>query len=144
MRKILSEKIKDILWILLLQILTVPLVVLSFRTIEPKRMAAVVAACIFIAVGFTMIQITRKWVEYRSHLCYWCIRVHVFVFSVPMLIGRLIFWEKDFNEIMYFNIPGPTFHRFSEKFYIILFACTLIDLLIEIIRERKKQKNNKL
>lgn len=125
-----NQKLKDLLLILSLQILTVPLVILSFKIFEPKKLAAVIAASIFVLVGFTMIRVTRKWEEYRTHLCYWCIRIHVFIFSVPMLIGRLIFWEKDFEDIVYFAVSGPTFHKISERFYLIMMICTLIDLAL--------------
>ncbi len=137
----MNSKIKD-LWLLVgIQFLTVPLVILSFRLFEPKRLAAVVAGCFFIAAGFTMIHITRKWEEYRSHICYWLIRIHVFIFAIPMMIGRIIFWQKDFSEILYFKIPGPVFHDISEKFYLILMAGTILDLLIAYYRRAKGPKS---
>jgi hypothetical protein len=133
----INQKIKDILLLLSLQIVAVPLVILSFKIFEPKKLAAIIAASIFILVGFTMIRLTRKWEEYRTHLCYWCIRIHVFIFSVPMLIGRLIFWDREFEDIVYFAVPGPVFHKMSERFYVVMFVCTLIDLGFAFYKSRK-------
>jgi hypothetical protein len=114
-------------------------VILCFKIFAPPKIAAVIAASIFVLVGFTMIRMTRKWEEYRTYLCYWCIRIHVFIFSVPMLIGRLIFWNKNFEDIVYFTVSGPTFHKISEKFYLVMVVCTLVDLALHTYKIRKNK-----
>lgn len=131
------EKVVSIFLLLCIQLVAAGGALLSFQFIEPKKIAALVAGALFVGFGFAMIHLTRKWEEYRTYLSYWCIRIHVFIFAIPMFLGRVIFWEKDLSEIVYFSIPGPKFHDISKIFYSIMLVCTLIDLLIAWLKRKK-------
>ncbi|MES2768844.1 MAG: hypothetical protein V4596_06820 [Bdellovibrionota bacterium] len=133
--------IKDLLIIFAIEILTVPLVITYFKFIEPKKLAAVIAASTFVITGFIILRVTRKWPDAYASFVYWAVHIHIFVFSIPMLVARIAFWEKDFSEIKFLYFTGPQFHSFSEKGYLILMIGTLVDILVHAVKlKRLNQK----
>ncbi len=135
--------IKDLLIIFAIEILTVPLVIAYFKFIEPKKLAAVIAASTFVITGFIILRVTRKWPDAYASFVYWAVHIHIFVFSIPMLVARIAFWEKDFSDIRFLYFSGPQFHNFAEKGYLILMLGTLVDIVVHTIkRKRLLQKKN--
>lgn len=131
---------KDLLIIFAIEILTVPAVVAYFRFIEPKKVAAVIAAATFVITGFIILRITRKWPDAYASFVYWAIHIHIFVFSIPMLVARVAFWEKDFADIKFLYFSGPQFHQFSEKAYLVLMIGTLVDILVHKLKKKRLAK----
>ena len=140
--KVDKSVIKDLVSILAIELITVPIVIGYFKFIEPKKVAAVIAAITFVLAGFLILRITRKWSEAYASFVYWAVHIHVFIFSIPMLVGRIVFWEKDFEDIKFLIFTGPEFHKLSEKSYALLILCTLIDILIHSVK--LKRQNLKL
>lgn len=139
--------IKDLLIILAIEILTVPLVIAYFRFIEPKKLAAVIAATTFVISGFVILRITRKWPDAYASFVYWTIHIHIFVFSIPMLVARIAFWEKDFADIKFLYFSGPEFHKLSEKGYLILMIGTIVDIIVHTIKLKRisqKKENTEI
>lgn len=132
-----KSTIKDLLVILAIEILTVPLVLTYFKLIEPKKLAAVFAAATFVTTGFIILKITRRWPDAYASFVYWAVHIHIFVFSIPMLVARLAFWEKDFSEIKFLFFSGPEFHSFSEKGYLIMIIGTMVDLLVHSLKLKR-------
>jgi hypothetical protein len=142
-----KSTIKDLLLILAIEIVTVPLVMTYFKFIEPKKLAAVFAATTFVIAGFIIIKMTKKWPDPYASFVYWAIRIHIFVFAIPMLVARLAFWEKDFSEIKFLYFTGPEFHKLSEKVYLVLLVGTMADILVHALKlkriDRKKDSVEK-
>ncbi len=139
--------IKDLIIIFAIEILTVPLVISYFKFIEPKKLAAVIAATTFVVAGIIILRITRRWPDAYASFVYWAIHIHIFVFSIPMLVARIAFWEKDFADIKFLFLSGPEFHKFSEKGYLILMIGTAVDILVHSVKQKrlnqKKEKTEK-
>jgi len=129
--------IKDLLIIFAIEILTVPLVIAYFKLIEPKKLAAVIAAVTFVTTGFIILRITRKWPDAYASFVYWAIHIQIFVFSIPMLVARIAFWEKDFADIKFLYLSGPEFHKLSEKGYMILMIGTLVDIVVHLMKQKR-------
>lgn len=129
--------LKDLILIFIIEILTIPLVISYFKFIEPKKLAAVIAAVTFVTAGIIILRITRKWPDAYASFVYWAIHIHVFIFSIPMLVGRVAFWEKDFADIKFLFLSGPEFHKLSEKGYLILMIGTLVDILVHAVKQKR-------
>jgi hypothetical protein len=117
-------KAKDYLIFMALEIVTIPVVILLFKTVEPKKVAAVIAGSVFVALGFF---IYNKSFKARRSVTLYMSFLHLFFFSMPMLVNRLIFWDSGFDQITFFGFSGPQFHKISEAFFVLLFAASLID-----------------
>lgn len=135
--------IKDLLIIFAIEILTIPVIIAYFKFIEPKKVAATIAAVTFVLTGIAILRITRRWPDAYASFVYWAIHIQIFVFSIPMLVARLVFWEKDFENIKFLVFSGPEFHNFSEKGYLVLLIGTAIDILVHSVKKKRlEQKKN--
>jgi len=119
-------KAKNYIVFMFLEILTVPVVILLFKFLEPKKIAAAIAGTLFVSLGFYIYSTSFK---AKKSLTLYASFAHLFFLSMPMLIKRLVYWKSDFDEILFYGIPGPQFHKLSETFFIILFSASLIDLV---------------
>ncbi len=140
---ITKNTIRDLLIILGVEILTVPVIVAYFNFIEPKKLAAVIAASTFVLTGFVILKICRSWEDGYASFVYWAIHIHVFVFSIPMLVGRVAFWEKEFSDIKFLYFTGPEFHKISEKAYLVLVIGTIVDLVIHKLKQKRIDRQKK-
>lgn len=132
-----KSTIKDLLIIFAIEILTVPVVITYFKLIEPKKLAAVFAASTFVVTGFVILKITRKWPDAYASFVYWAIHIHIFLFSIPMLVARIAFWQKDFEDIKFLYFTGPQYHKISEKAYLVLMLGTLVDILVHAVKKKR-------
>jgi hypothetical protein len=138
--QVTKRTIKDLILILTIEVVTVPLVMTYFKFIEPKKLAAVFAGATFVITGFIILKITRRWPDAYASFVYWAIHIHIFVFSIPMLVARIVFWEKDFTEIKFLYFTGPEFHKISEKAYLVLVIGTMVDLLVHSLKLKRVDK----
>lgn len=124
---------RDLTVFLSMQIIAMVVAILSFRFIEVRWQAALVAGVAFVIVGVAMVLRSLKWTNRFRYLSFYAARIHLYLFSLPMLLVRWRYSGHDFSQIQVMGIPGPVFHRWAEMFYMALVAATLIDL----IRERR-------
>lgn len=115
---------KNVGLIFLFQVLAAVLAVLSFRWVPDRSIAAMLAATGFVLIGAYVVWGHRDWLNKSSSPLYWLAWVHLFIFSIPMLIVRLVFWGEDFSNIHIYKIPADQFHRFSEINYLLFMAAT--------------------
>lgn len=118
------------LWIFLgLQLAAALLALASFRFIEVRWQAAMLAGSGFVALGVWMVLRTLRWPDRFKFFSFYLGRVHLWLFSLPMLLVRIRYLGHDFSDVHFLGIPGPQFHRWSEMAYLLLVAGTVIDLL---------------
>ena len=121
---------KSWLIIFVLQVVTVPAVIALFKFIPEKRYAAVVAGVLFIALGaYILFQLWKSQLRWRS-LTWWLCWIHVCFSSIPLVIVRLYYFEKDFTQIAVFSVPGHVFHYYSQILYVAVLVATLVDWLV--------------
>lgn len=135
-----KHTIKDLLIIFAIEIITVPIIVAYFKFIEPKKVAATIAAITFVLTGLAILKITRRWPDAYASFVYWAIHIHIFVFSIPMLVARAVFWEKNFEDIRFLVFTGPQFHSFSEKAYMVLMIGTIIDIVVHAVKKKRLEQ----
>jgi hypothetical protein len=118
---------RDLQIFFLLQILAGVLATLSFRLIEVRWQAAMVAGGGFVLVGAWMVIKTLRWPDrFRTFSFYFC-RLHLWVFALPMLLMRLKYFGREFTEIHFLGLSGPMFHRVAELVYLLMITGTLVD-----------------
>ncbi len=110
---------------------------LSFQVIADRGFASVVAGSTFVALGVTILALGMRDRNFRKTFTFWLGLIHLFVISLPMMGTRIATWGADFHSVQILGmIPGPTFHRMSEMFYVVLVIGTVIDR----IRFRAEQR----
>lgn len=127
-------------WALILgaEILTVPIVIFLFRSLD-RKVAAVIAGSLFLAIGFYLLRALLSQGSVFFHLSFWAALTHL-AFSLTLVGHRLFFWEKGMHEILiYGKVPGPVFHYYSEKVYAALIVATLVDLIWDGVSKGKKK-----
>lgn len=134
---ITKSTVKDLLTILAIEVLTAPVVIMYFKFIEPKKLAAVFAGSTFVIAGFAILKITRRWKDGYASFIYWAIHIHIFVFAIPMLVGRVAFWQKDFADVKFLYFSGPAYHQMAQKMYIVMVLGTLVDILVHSIKQKR-------
>lgn len=134
---ITKSTIKDLLTILAIEVLTAPVVIMYFKFIEPKKLAAVFAASTFVITGFAILKITRRWKDAYASFVYWAIHIHIFVFAIPMLVARVAFWQKPFEDVRFLYFSGPEYHLIAQKVYAILVLGTLVDILVHSLKQKR-------
>jgi hypothetical protein len=137
--KITPSTLKQLWLILLIEILTVPVVMGFFKFVEPKKLAAILAGSIFIITGLFILRVCRLWPDAFASFTYWMIHVHLFVFSIPMLVARAAFWNKNFEEIRFVFFSGPQFHNLAEKSYSLLMFATILDIVVHSVKAYRQR-----
>lgn len=116
--------------------LTVPLVVLCFRLIPDRKVAATVAGILFVLGPVAMALVHRKlpWLG-KVDVLWWVALAQFFLlFAIPILGVRLLYWETPFEEIRIFGQPGPLWHRLANTSYLVMAVGVLA---ADLIRWRK-------
>lgn len=108
--------------------LTIPAVIITFKFIEPKKLASLLAATLFISCSLLVFWGELKNSSKKS-FSLWAAVVFFLVFSAPMLIGRLIYYNLDFSEINFGPLSGPEFHKYSNYGFMFLLTATIVDYL---------------
>ena len=121
---------------------TIPLVILLFKFIEPKKLASLFAASLFISCSLLVFWGELRLKVYNS---YSLIMAAVFflLFSAPMITVRLIHYELDFSQINIAGMTGDEFHRYSNYGFILLVASSIVDFFLGL-RLSKTTSHKKL
>ena len=136
------------LWLILgLEILTAPVVIAIFKNIEEREKAGLIAGVYFVLSGSWIFIRNLKWYEFKKSPVFWLSAVHLFFISVPLLTTRVLTLGTSFEEISVLGIPGPQFHKVSERILLALTVATIYEIwrirsLIResLVRSREHQK----
>jgi hypothetical protein len=111
---------------------------LSFQMIADRGLASVVAGSMFVALGVTILTLGMRDRAFRKTFTFWLGLIHLFVISLPMMGTRIATFGADFQSVLILGmIPGPTFHKLSEMFYIVLVIGTVIDRVMFRAEQRR-------
>lgn len=114
----------------------------SFKMIADRGVASIIAGSMFVALGVTIVALGLRDRGFRKTFTFWLGLIHLFVISLPMMGTRIATMGADFHSVLILGvIPGPTFHRMSEMFYVVLVIGTVIDRVR--FRYEQRQLGNK-
>lgn len=128
----------DLRTFLVLQLLATIVAVASFRLIEVRWQAALVAGAGFVLVEVWMVLRTLRWASRFKYLTFYLCRVNLWLFALPMLLVRFRFYGVDFSQVHFLGIPGPQFHRAAEIAFLVMVIGTGIDLARVSLAEKKQ------
>lgn len=128
---------RDLRFFLVLELAATALAMISFRFIEVRWQAAMVAGLGFVAMGTWLVLKTLRWPKRFRYLTFYLARINLWLFALPLLLVRLRFLGAEFSQIHFLGIPAPMYHRASELAFLILVIGTAVDLLRVSLAERK-------
>lgn len=99
-------------------ILWIPIVILLFKMIEPKRVAS-----IFASLGFLTLSFYIMFSEYygpRNKIYLFVAGAFFIICALPVPLLRLIYWDTDYNLIVVGGIHASSLHELSNYMYITL------------------------
>lgn len=132
---------KQLSGILFLQILTVVIVLSVFRWVHPIKVAALIAALSFLSLGVLMWKWSWSWPRRWTYFTFWTTYIHLFVFTFPVLLMRLVEWDKNFSEIVWWGVSAVKIHEYSTPFYKTMMLLTFVDLIREFWLTKKSKES---
>ncbi len=120
--------------LLAVHVLTIIGVTLCFKLIPVKKEAALVAAALFLWFPVWVFSSSFK----LDRFIFWGHFQFFYFFALPIFIGRILFWNSDFNEIRILNIiDAQMLHKYSQYSYFLMAVLTLVSLLVQIRQSRR-------
>ncbi|MNK06267.1 hypothetical protein D3C87_241600 [compost metagenome] len=117
----------------------IALVMVIFRTIDDRKIAATVAGALFVGLPLGLMiyeKMTAGFAEkiwYAGTLQFWVL------FALPILGLRIFNWGTEFSELTFLGIPGPFLHQWSSKSYMVWMLITLFTSW-KVARARMKEE----
>lgn len=110
-------------------VLWIFIVILLFKIIPDRRVVVLIAG-----LGFLFIPLGLVWQEYNSPHRSWAVLAGVlqflFLFVIPILFKRLLYWNESFGNFTFFGIPAWEFHHYSAVSYILMISVMFISVLM--------------
>lgn len=104
---------RDLIQILVFQVLTVPAVILLFKNFD-RKIAAVTASCVFVGFGLFAIAKLLRWGTWRREFLFWLVALQLVFFTLPIFATRLTNWNSDFDQLSILGFTAPEFHHASQ------------------------------
>lgn len=109
----------------IIELLVVALVILTFRVIEDRRMAASMAGMMFLFIPLVIIlketlkHRSRNWLFLAGHLQF------LLLFAFPIMALRMANQNQPFAELSIGPITGQQLHNLSNYSYFLMMFTTL-------------------
>lgn len=100
----------------------VPVVILIFKMIEDRQLAAVIAGAgfIFWPLFFLSYELLKKDKVDRSNIhLIGCLQFLV-LFAIPLFLLRILNWGVSFNDLNLLGVPATQLHRLSNISYLVM------------------------
>ena len=109
----------------MLQAFVIAIVMIIFKVIVDRKIAATVAGTLFVLLPLAML-ISEYAIAKLKHKIWW-IGVLQFwlLFALPILGLRVFNWESEFSDLSFMGVPGPTLHQWSSKSYMLMMVVTV-------------------
>lgn len=121
-------------------LITIPIVILLFKFIEERKIAATLAGFLFLTVGLTLVSLEWRRLRGAQSILFWSAWFFLFASVFPILGLRLANWDRPFDETALFGITGPSFHHYSNAIYIMM----VVAWGIEALRDFRSRQSLKL
>ena len=111
---------------LLIQFVVIVAVMVIFRVIPDRQIAATVAGFLFVTMPVGLMFWEYKQSEVQETI--WFVTMLQFwtIFALPILGLRLFNWGVPFENLSFLGLPGPALHYWSSKSYMVMMAVTAI------------------
>lgn len=122
---------------LVLELVVIAAVITIFKLIETRVYAGATAGTVFVALGLFILITGLRNRDFRRSFTFYAGGLHLFVSALPLMITRLINFQRPFDDVHVLGLPGPVFHRVSTSIYMILLIATVLDLILSLRKSRK-------
>lgn len=112
---------------LAIEIVVVVAVVLIFRTVDSKQVAATVTGSLFVLLGISLLVGTFRSGQPFHQALFWVSALFLFAVAIPMMWVRLSNWGVDFSELRVWGVSAPVFHQQANTAYILMVVATVVD-----------------
>lgn len=122
-----------------LQLIVVVLVIIFFRTLESKKIAAVINSLLFLCSTSYVLWSER---EFRiKSLSGVSAGIFLVLGVLPVMLVRFINWDSDFATVVIFgHFSGSDLHRFSNYPFIFMLVCFFIESYRYKLRKRSHKQ----
>jgi hypothetical protein len=121
-----------------IQLLIVFTVIKIFQLVEDRKVAAMIAASLFLSFPLWVFISELRFKRY----VYWGHFQFFFLFALPIFLSRIMYWDQDFQNIRAFGvIPASLIHKYSNYSYILMMGLTAFQFILELFLVRKKPFN---
>lgn len=123
---------------LLIEVIVILLVMVIFKVIPNRQIAATVAGALFVGVPGVIMFLEYRRAAFQRKI--WFLAVFQFwsLFAIPILGMRLLNWGVPFEELAFLGISGPTLHKWSSKSYMVMMVFTLWEYW-RLVRENQEK-----
>lgn len=107
-----------------IQVVIIALVMVIFKFIVDRQVAATVAGSLFVVLPVVLMGFEYKRAQLKHF--YWFLSVMQFwtLFALPIMGIRLLNWGVPFDQLSFLGIAGPFLHHWSSKSYMVMMAVT--------------------
>jgi hypothetical protein len=119
---------------LLISLSIIPIIILIFKNIHPKNLAALFAGSVFIFTGFIVLFLEFKNNRKKifSSFSFWGALGFLLFFSLPMFSVRILNYDIDFENLTILFMPAPQFHKVSNYGFMLMVLFFIIEWLKNI------------
>lgn len=111
---------------LTLQALVIGAVMILFKFIADRQIAATVAGVLFVGLPLGLMAYEFKQAQFKQKLWFLGTLQFWVLFALPILGLRIFNWGVEFQSLSVFGVPGPLLHQWSSKSYMLWMVVTLI------------------
>ncbi|MBL7670899.1 MAG: hypothetical protein JNM39_10475 [Bdellovibrionaceae bacterium] len=117
-----------------IQVVTPFLVILIFRYVHEKKIAAMAAGALFCCVPLVLAFREYRYQKFKNVL--WWVGTSQFflLFAMPIFLGRIVFWRMDFEKITIGTLSLASLHQWANLSYGLMLVCVLVNLAIPRVK----------
>jgi hypothetical protein len=112
---------------ILIQAFVIVAVMLTFKVIESRQIASLVASTIFIctSLGIILFEFQKGW-RFMS-AAFWSTTIFFIFLVLPIFILRILNWDVPFAEIEMMGVKPELLHKLSNQFFTVVLFSYFID-----------------
>lgn len=106
------------------QAFVIGIVLVIFKMIADRQIAATAAGVLFVGLPLVMIIKEFSRAQFENKIWYFAVLQFWLFFALPILSIRLLNWGVAFDQLSFFGVPGPLLHQWSSKSYMLMMLGT--------------------
>lgn len=126
-----------------IEALVVILVLASFRFIEDRQIAAVVASFLFLSSTLGILFNEKRYPDFVKRVSFYTLLSFLCFSIIPVMSLRFLNWGVPFDELSMLGIPGRDLHKMSNYLFFAVMIGFFVDSHMETVRQFEEQQKLK-
>lgn len=118
-------------------ILVIVLVTAFFKIIPERKIAALCAGTLFLLTPVLVLFFEYRAKALMKRMSSYGALIFLLLSAMPIFYLRVTNWSEDFNSLSLAGIAGPELHQLSNKIFMLMLVCFLVDAFREQIKKQK-------